>query len=330
MANQKISLGTLANDGTGDTLRAAGLKINQNFAEIYEFLGGDSAGVTTKTTIHDSSGITFQGSTVNSNTIKLTCVNPTAARTISLPNATGEIVLADAPGVLNGKILHSPVLKTPQIHDNDSSHQYIFKGGALTADHNVNLPAMSDSDTVSMIGLTQTLSNKTLTAAKLVTPILHAKAILDSGNNELINTVTASSAVNNISVANAATGAHPAIAAVGGDANINLALSAKGTGAVSLATKVQLGSESLSSAGAVSLNVPLTIFNAPSAIAMSLANGTVVGEVKHFINKNSGTATITPVSLAGSGTTIVFTENQAGHAIWDGSEWFVVSKQSNA
>ena len=35
MAQQSINLGTTANDGTGDTLRVAGLKVNSNFIEVY-------------------------------------------------------------------------------------------------------------------------------------------------------------------------------------------------------------------------------------------------------------------------------------------------------
>lgn len=35
MAKQTISLGTSANDGTGDNLRSAGTKINANFTELY-------------------------------------------------------------------------------------------------------------------------------------------------------------------------------------------------------------------------------------------------------------------------------------------------------
>jgi hypothetical protein len=35
MAKQTINVGTLANDGTGDTLRTAFTKINQNFTELY-------------------------------------------------------------------------------------------------------------------------------------------------------------------------------------------------------------------------------------------------------------------------------------------------------
>jgi hypothetical protein len=36
MAKQTISLGTSANDGTGDSLRSAGTKINANFTELYD------------------------------------------------------------------------------------------------------------------------------------------------------------------------------------------------------------------------------------------------------------------------------------------------------
>lgn len=36
MAKQTLSLGTSANDGTGDTLRDAGTKINANFTELYD------------------------------------------------------------------------------------------------------------------------------------------------------------------------------------------------------------------------------------------------------------------------------------------------------
>jgi len=36
MAQQEINIGTVANDGTGDTLRSAGNKINENFYELYQ------------------------------------------------------------------------------------------------------------------------------------------------------------------------------------------------------------------------------------------------------------------------------------------------------
>lgn len=42
MAQEIINLGGSANDGTGDTLRSGGAKINSNFTEIYEALANSS------------------------------------------------------------------------------------------------------------------------------------------------------------------------------------------------------------------------------------------------------------------------------------------------
>ena len=39
MAKQSLGIGSTANDGTGDTLRAASDKVNDNFAEIYTLIG---------------------------------------------------------------------------------------------------------------------------------------------------------------------------------------------------------------------------------------------------------------------------------------------------
>ena len=42
MAKQTLNRGTPANDGTGDSLRVAAQKINENFTELYAKFGGDS------------------------------------------------------------------------------------------------------------------------------------------------------------------------------------------------------------------------------------------------------------------------------------------------
>jgi len=35
MAKQTVNIGTVANDGTGDTIRASFIKVNENFTEVY-------------------------------------------------------------------------------------------------------------------------------------------------------------------------------------------------------------------------------------------------------------------------------------------------------
>ena len=56
--------------------------------------------------------------------------------------------------------------------------------------------------------------------------------LLDSANNELIKFVATASAVNEITVTNSATGVNPVLSATGGDANIGLTLTPKGTGEI--------------------------------------------------------------------------------------------------
>jgi len=70
---------------------------------------------------------------------------------------------------------------------------------------------------------TQTLTNKTLTSPKIGT------AILDTSGNELINLTATGSAVNEITLANAASGNAPSITA-SGETNVSLNLVPKGTG----------------------------------------------------------------------------------------------------
>lgn len=59
---------------------------------------------------------------------------------------------------------------------------------------------------------------------------IQTTGINDNNNNEVITITTTASAVNEITVANAATGANPVIAATGGDTNIGITLTPKGTG----------------------------------------------------------------------------------------------------
>jgi len=81
-----------------------------------------------------------------------------------------------------------------------------------------------DTGTVSETGV-QTLTNKTFTAPKYADGGFIADA---NGNEELIFTATPS-AVNEITLANAATGNNPTLTASGGDTNVGITLTPKGS-----------------------------------------------------------------------------------------------------
>lgn len=103
----------------------------------------------------------------------------------------------------------------------DAGSSNLTTHAALTAAHGA---------TGAVVGTTnsQSLSNKTLTAPKFV----DLGFIADANGNELVIMDTTTSAVNEITVANAATGNGPTITASGGDTDIDLNLVAKGSGSV--------------------------------------------------------------------------------------------------
>ncbi|MDA7494712.1 hypothetical protein N8455_00060 [Candidatus Gracilibacteria bacterium] len=323
MARQTINTGTVANDNTGDTMRNAGTKINANFSEIYTILGGDSVTPTT-TMSFGTNTIVAEGSVADDHETTLAFTNPTADRTITFPDETGTVQLTGG-----SQSLTSAVLTTPQIQDTSSNHKYIFASSELDSDTTVNLPLLTDSDTFSFVGFTETLLNKTLTSPVLTTPkFADAGFIADANGNEAIVFQTATGAVNHVELTNAATGAAPAFNAVGGDTNVTMSLAAKGTGSLNLNSKINYTTETLTGTTvAASAVIPVTVHNASSAIAASLINGTVAGQIKKFVNIGAGIVTLTPATYA-QGTTIVLAQHDNAELLWTGSTWYDLGQQT--
>ena len=91
MAQQSVGIGSSANDGTGDPLRTAFTKINENFTEVYAGLGMD----------------TDKGLDINSNTLTSTMTNEDI---IIDPNGTGKIELAADVEIDNGLNINGSVI----------------------------------------------------------------------------------------------------------------------------------------------------------------------------------------------------------------------------
>jgi trimeric autotransporter adhesin len=83
MSKQTINVGTNQDDGTGDSLRAAFVKVNDNFTEVYNELGGVAL-----------SNIKMSGSTISTDTAN--------SGIIIDPNGTGTITLTGATAVTGG------------------------------------------------------------------------------------------------------------------------------------------------------------------------------------------------------------------------------------
>jgi hypothetical protein len=325
MARLNIGIGSAANDGTGDTLRTTGTKINTNFGELYNHLGGDSDSI--------NSNISFGRNTITLdsayNTV-LAFTTATADRTITFPNATDTVVGKATTDTLTNKTLTSAVLTTPQINDASADHQYLFVGAELAADRNVTLPVLAGNDTFVFQAHTQTLTNKTLTSPVIATPaITNGKfitALNDTNGNELVKVTATGSAINEITIANAASGSGPTVSATGGGTNVNLNIDAKGTGSVEINKLAITATAIITANGAAAATAGFVIGNKGSALAVSLADGTTVGETKIFTNKGAGVMTVTPATFA-QGTTFALAQFDGCTVIWDGVNWYLVGNQ---
>ena len=322
MARQNIGIGTVADDGTGDTLRTAGNKINQNFQELYGRFG-DSTAIGDKIIIA-SGGIVFEGAIDDVNETSLAPVEPTADRMVYVPDANGTIITDSASQTLTNKTLTSPIIGSGFSLRDSNSHDFKFVAGNIAANRNVNVPVLTDSDTLVFENHTQTLTNKFLTSPTLNTPVV-GTSIDDSNNNSLITFVTTNSAVNAISIKNNISNSDPLIQASGTDTDINLNVAGKGTGIVEVG-KVGYTSTTQTTAGAVSTNHTYIIFNSASPINVSIANGTVTGEVKIFTNKGNGSVTVQPNNFA-QGSFFQLAQYDGCQVIWDGNNWYLTGNQ---
>jgi hypothetical protein len=133
---------------------------------------------------------------------------------------------------------------------------------------------------------TDTLSNKTLTAPKFA----DLGFIADANGNELIILDTVASAVNEVTLANAATTGTPTLTASGGDTDISLDLVAKGTG------KVKAGGVDLVTISSTDTLTNKTL-TSPTVNTATIAGGTLSDAVIRGLEED-----INVVASAATGT----------------------------
>jgi hypothetical protein len=332
MTKQTLNNGSAANDGTGDTLRQGATKIQANFDELYAILGGDA--LSSKVSLDSATkGIIFEGSSIDNNQTFLVPTDPSADRTITLPDASGNVVLDTSTNTLTNKTLTNPILSPTATTagkieflegTNNGTNKATLIGPASTADVTITLPATTD--TLVARTTTDTLTNKTLTSPAITSPSI-TTSINDANGAEVIEVPATANADNHLKITNA-DGASPTIESVGANSNVGLNIGSKGTGVVTIKNGFAFGDGiEQGTGGAITLLTPTTVFNIGTNFAANLPDGTVQGQIKILINKDTGIGTITPTTTGnfGFGTQISLSENQTATLIWDGDDWQLIS-----
>lgn len=155
MAKQTIDLGTLGGaDGTGDSIRTAGAKINSNFTELYAdplaqtqigLLGNDISTLQTNADLvfkpSGTGSIIFPGITIDDNAIR---TNRTDDDLVIRPNGSGSVVI------------HAISFSGTSIRSQDSSN--------VNINENLNVDgALSANDTLTVSGATSSQSTLDVT-----------------------------------------------------------------------------------------------------------------------------------------------------------------------
>jgi hypothetical protein len=300
--------------------------------------------------------------------ITLTSTNTTLAMTdATISDARNAVIEFAGTIAANTTVFVASGIEKTYILKNGTSGAFTLAlnqvGGASVifgaADKTTKLVYLNGTDAVDLgiVNLTapQTLTNKTLTSPTLNTAVLQLGASLntngfniafnnatgiddDSGNQQIIFNKTAS-AVNEVTIANAATANDPTFTASGDDTNIGLDFIPKGTGAVTfLGTgKIQQVKEKVSvfataTTGTINYNFldqavlfhttvatgQFTI-NLRGSSSTTLNNMLSVGEsiTGVFMNTNT-TFYVSTITIDGSSTNVVL-EYQGGSAPTSGN-----------
>ena len=209
---------------TGENAGTWGTKTNTNLQIIEQISGGFTTQAVSDsgdTTLSVSDGST--GATLSHRVIEFTG-SLTGSRNVTIPidvqqfyilkNSTSgsqNVVFKYVSGSGDSVTVGPAAVKLVYATANDGTNPDIDDCGFITASS------------------TDTLTNKTLTSPKIGT------SILDTNGNELALLTATSSAVNEFTIANAATGSGPTLSSTGGDSNIDINITPKGTGDVVLA-----------------------------------------------------------------------------------------------
>ena len=223
-----------ANDGTNPDIKEVALGIASVAADTTPQLGGD---------------LDMNGQDI---------VTTSNADIELAPNGTGHVTVKgnDNQGAI-------------QFNCENNSHGQQIKAAphSESASNILTIPSTGGNSTIVSDASTSTLTNKTLTAPKIV----DAGFIADANGAEQIIFQTTASAVNELEVTNAATGNNPAIAASGGDTNVGLEFTAKGAGYIKFNDLAYIPQQALtSSSNAVAWDVQAK----PNAFHLTTENTT--------------------------------------------------------
>jgi hypothetical protein len=218
MANSTSASLKLTVQATGENSGTWGQITNTNLLILEQAIGGyDAVGVTSGATLTFSNGALSNG---KNQVLKLTgtiggavnvVIPDSIEKTFVVDNATSGAHTVTFKTTSGSGVTWAAADKGTKMIYSDGTNVVDTAFTDLSSDYSPQLSADLDTN-----GKNITIDNNT--------------GVIDENGNQQITFTTTGSAVNEFNVANAATGNAPAISATGGDTNIDLNITPKGTG----------------------------------------------------------------------------------------------------
>ena len=187
--------------------------------------------------------------------------------------------------------------------------------------------------TVAKLASTLDISSNTVTlpTGQTLTSPKIATALTDTSGNELIKVTATGSAINELTLANAAASGNPTISATGGDTNIGISILPKGSGKITLDNLILPAADGtadqiLTTNGSGQLSF-VDNSGGTSWVAVKTSDFTAVGGEGYFVNTTGGAVAVTlptspslgdevtVVDYAGTADTNNITINRNSHKI---------------
>ena len=312
MAQETVNIGIVADDGTGDTIRGAGVKINNNFTELFarpsviSDINVIQNNITTNSSDADiniipsgTGSVRFPGITIDDNDIKATRTNDDLK---IVPNGSGSVVI-DGIGFA-GTSISSSDSSIININEN------LIVDGSLNAGGSTFSSTVSASSTLGVSGNT-TLSTLTVSGASsfvgttTVDNLLFNDNIISSSSNADINLTPGGTGVVNVSnlTIDSSINLTDNVIKVT-RSNDNFLLNANGTGSVQV-SKIDLNSGTIDN----------TVIGATTPAAGTL---TTISITDPTISADGVTITDNTVKANRSNDNVEFDASGTGNVIIDG------------
>jgi hypothetical protein len=241
--------------------------------------------------------ITFEGATADAFETTLTVTDPTQDNTITLPNTTGTVVIADASQTLTNKILTSPTISGSPVITGLSSAG-MSASSAAPKDY---VDSILGSATAASTSATSAAASATAAATSATSAAASATAAATSATSAAASATAASTSASSAltsqtaAATSATSAAASATAAATSATSSATSASAAATSATNAATSASSASTSASSA--------LTSANSASTSAASAAASTSAAAVSASSAATSASAAATSASSAATSAT---------------------------